>query len=81
MAGLPFLPRSPRWLAKVGCAEETIKTLADFQSGGDQNDPLVVAKWEEIWTVLQAERESPGGWRKFIQRGMWKRTLAGMSAQ
>ena len=81
MAGLPFLPRSPRWLAKVGRTEEAIKTLADIQAKGNQDDPLVIAEWEEIWTVLQAERESPKGWRKFVQRGMWRRTLAGMSVQ
>jgi MFS family permease len=81
MAGLPFLPRSPRWLAKVGRTEEAIKTLADIQAHGNQDDPLVIAEWEEIWTVLQAERESPKGWRKFVQRGMWRRTLAGMSVQ
>jgi MFS family permease len=81
MAGLPFLPRSPRWLAKVGRTEEAIQTLANIQTGGNIDDPLVVAEWEEIWTVLQAERESPHGWRKFIKKGMWKRTLAGMSVQ
>ncbi|KAL4870819.1 hypothetical protein BDV12DRAFT_184185 [Aspergillus spectabilis] len=31
--GLPFLPRSPRWLAKAK---------------GNRDDPLVVAEWEEI---------------------------------
>lgn len=41
--------------------------------------PLVVAEWEEIWTVLQAESEGGKGWRKFIHNSMWKRTLAGMS--
>lgn len=81
MMGLPFLPRSPRWLAKVGRDEEAIQTLADIQAGGNIHDPLVVAEWEEIWTVLQAERESPKGWRKFVYRGMWRRTLAGMSVQ
>jgi hypothetical protein len=81
MAGLPFLPRLPRWLAKVGRTEEAIKTFAEIQANGDEHDPFVVAEWEEIWTVLQAERESPKGWRKFIYRGMWKRTLAGMSVQ
>jgi MFS family permease len=81
MAGLPFLPRSPRWLAKVGRTEEAIKTLADIQAHGNQDDPLVIAEWEEIWTVLQAERESPKGWRKFVRRGMWRRTMAGMSVQ
>ncbi len=79
--GLPFLPRSPRWLAKVGREEEAIQTLADIQAGGNKDDALVIAEWQEIYTVLVAERESVRGWRKFISNGMWKRTLAGMSVQ
>ena len=82
MLGLPFLPRSPRWLAKVGRNEEAIRNLANIQAGGNIDDPLVVAEWEEIWTVLAAERESPAGlfgFKKFIYKGMWKRTLAGLS--
>jgi Sugar (and other) transporter len=78
---LPFLPRSPRWLAKVGRTEEAIKTLADIQADGNIDDPLVVAEWKEISSVLAAERESAPGWRKFIYHGMWRRTLAGMSVQ
>ncbi|KAJ2890584.1 hypothetical protein MKZ38_001650 [Zalerion maritima] len=81
MIGLPFLPRSPRWLAKVGRDAEAIQTLADIQSGGDKTDPVVVAEWEEISTVLAAEREAQRGWRKFFYNGMWKRTMAGMSVQ
>ncbi|KXJ95313.1 general substrate transporter [Microdochium bolleyi] len=81
ICGLPFLPRSPRWLAKVGRDDEAIQTLADIQADGNINDPKVIAEWEEIATVLAAERESGRGWRKFIRKGMWKRTLAGMSVQ
>ncbi|KAI0851371.1 general substrate transporter [Daldinia vernicosa] len=81
MIGLPFLPRSPRWLAKVGREEEAIQTLANIQAGGNKDDPLVIAEWEEIHTVLNAERESIRGWKKFFVNGMWKRTLAGMSVQ
>ena len=81
MLGLPFLPRSPRWLAKVGREEEAIQTLANIQAGGNKDDPLVIAEWEEIYTVLVAERESIRGWKKFFVNGMWKRTLAGMSVQ
>jgi MFS family permease len=44
MAGLPFLPRSPRWLAKVGRMEEAIQILADIQAHGNQDDHLVVAE-------------------------------------
>lgn len=54
MAGLPFLPRSPRWLARFGRTEEAIKTLADIQAKGNIDDPLVVAEWEEISTVRAA---------------------------
>lgn len=81
MIGLPFLPRSPRWLAKVGREDEAIQILANIQAGGNKDDPVVVAEWEEIYTVLVAEREAIQGWRKFFVNGMWKRTLAGMSVQ
>ncbi|KAI9813290.1 MAG: hypothetical protein M1827_004232 [Pycnora praestabilis] len=81
MCGLPFLPRSPRWLAKVGRTEEAVKTLAKIQAHGNMDNPLVVAEWEEITTQLAAEREGQKGWRKFIKQGMWRRTLAGMSVQ
>lgn len=57
MAGLPFLPRSPRWLAKVGREKEAIAVLAAIQAGGNIDDPLVVAEWDEISSVLAAERE------------------------
>lgn len=79
--GLPFLPRSPRWLAKVGREREAIKILANIQAGGNESDPLVVAEWEEIVTTMRAELEAGHGWRTFVKKGMWKRTLAGMSVQ
>ena len=81
LAGLPFLPRSPRWLTKVGRTEEAIQILARIQARGDVNDPLVVAEWEEITTVLAKEREGQQGWRRFLFNGMWRRTFAGTSVQ
>jgi hypothetical protein len=81
MIGLPFLPRSPRWLAKVDRVEEAIHVLANIQAGGNLEDPYVIAEYEEIITVLTAERLAPSGWRKFVNNGMWKRTLAGFSVQ
>jgi hypothetical protein len=56
-------------------------TLAKIQAGGNVNDPLVVAEWEEITTVLAAERLAGKGWRKFFHNGMWRRTAAGFSVQ
>ncbi|PGH06949.1 hypothetical protein AJ79_06423 [Helicocarpus griseus UAMH5409] len=81
MIGIPFLPESPRWLAKVDRSEEAIKTLAKIQADGDPNDPLVVAEWEEITTVLALERQSGGGLGIFFKKGMWRRSMAGISVQ
>lgn len=81
MCGLPFLPRSPRWLAKVDRTDEAIKTLANIQANGNVNDPLVVAEWQEITSVLALERQAGSGWQKFIKNGMWRRTMAGVSVQ
>ncbi|KAI4146043.1 MAG: hypothetical protein L6R39_003617 [Caloplaca ligustica] len=79
---IPFLPRSPRWLAKVGRNDKAITILARIQTGGNQDDPRVVAEWQEITTILAAEREAPySGWRRFVKDGMWRRTFAGMSVQ
>jgi hypothetical protein len=74
MCGLPFVPESPRWLAKGDMVEEAIATLANIQAHGDKNDPLVQAEWEEITTTLAAERAAAKGWRKFVYNGMWRRT-------
>lgn len=80
--GLPFLPRSPRWLAKVGRDKEAVETLANIQANGDIEDPLVITEWEEIQRVMIAEKEAGRqGWRKFFIHGMWRRTLAGVSVQ
>lgn len=81
MVGLPFLPRSPRWLAKVDRQDEAVHVLANIQAGGNLEDPYVIAEYEEIMAVLIAERLAPAGWRKFVVNGMWKRTLAGFSVQ
>lgn len=81
MIGLPFLPESPRWLAKVDRTEEAIHVLANIQAGGDLEDPYVIAEYEEIITVLTAERLAPKSWRKFVYNGMWRRTLTGFSVQ
>jgi MFS family permease len=81
MCGIPFLPRSPRWLAKVGREKEAIQTLANIQAKGDVHHPLVVAEWDEITTILTTEREGLRGWRRFFKNGMWRRTMAGTSVQ
>lgn len=81
LALIGFLPRSPRWLAKQGRTQEAVDILAKIQANGDVTDPLVIAEWEEITMTLEAERNASSGWRRFVLGGMWKRTLAGFSAQ
>lgn len=44
MLGLPFILRSPRWLASFGRNEDAIEVFANIQEGGDQDDPFVVAE-------------------------------------
>lgn len=81
LAGLPFLPESPRWLIKKGRVEEAVQIIARIQAGGNEQDPLVVAEFQEIKTVLELERNALPGWKKYIYNGMWKRTFAGVSVQ
>jgi hypothetical protein len=54
--GLPFLPRSPRWLAKVGRDKEAIQTLTNIQAGGNIRDYHHNAGgargWERLAQVL-----------------------------
>lgn len=52
LCGLPFLPRSPRWLAKVGRTEEAVTILANIQAKGDQSDPMVIAGTQNQFSVL-----------------------------
>jgi hypothetical protein len=69
ICGLPFPPRSFRWLVKVGREKEAIETLANIQASGNIKDPLVIAEWEEITAMMRAEQEAGPGWRKFFKVG------------
>ncbi|KAL4765562.1 uncharacterized protein BDW70DRAFT_156042 [Aspergillus foveolatus] len=88
-SGCSFIPNTAsfrtawgiQFLAKVDRSEEAIATLANIQAGGNRDDPLVNAEWEEITMVLQAERNALPGWRKFVYNGMLKRTLAVFTVQ
>lgn len=77
----PFLPRSPRWLARVGRKDKAIEILASIHAKGNEQDSLVIAEWEEIMEALEIERNNNLGWRAFFINGMWRRSLAGLSVQ
>lgn len=44
LAFLPFMPRSPRWLASMDRWDEATVVLADLHAKGNQNDPVVIAE-------------------------------------
>lgn len=67
--------------SQVGRDEEAFDVLSRIQAGGNKNDALVIAEWDEIQYTMRLEREGPKGWRKFISNGMWRRTFAGVSVQ
>lgn len=78
------------YLSPSVCDSTSVKKLgnvvaninpAGVQAGGNRNDPLVVAEWEDIQMTIAAERAALPGWRKFVYRGMWKRTVAGFTVQ
>lgn len=48
MVWLPFMPRSPRWLASKDRWDEAIEILARLHGRGDKSDPVVVAQVREI---------------------------------
>lgn len=48
MAFLPFMPRSPRWLANKDRWDEAIEILARLHGKGDNLDPVVLAQTREI---------------------------------
>ncbi|EXJ95292.1 hypothetical protein A1O1_00412 [Capronia coronata CBS 617.96] len=58
LAGLIFLfPESPRWLMDHGKREKALKTLAQLHSHGDEQDPWVVAEYEQIQSSIDLEHE------------------------
>lgn len=56
---LPFLLGSRPWLANVDCVGEAIGILGTINAKMDENDPLVVAEWDDITQILEAERSVP----------------------
>lgn len=50
---LPFMPRSPRWLAGRGRWDEALDMLALLRAGGDRLDPGVVAEMRLVTERVQ----------------------------
>ncbi|OAA72233.1 Sugar/inositol transporter [Cordyceps fumosorosea ARSEF 2679] len=55
LCAVPFLPRSPRWLASKERWEEASKTLALLRSDGDESDEAVISELEAIRSRIRLE--------------------------
>ncbi|KAF2464244.1 putative sugar transporter [Lindgomyces ingoldianus] len=52
---VPFMPRSPRWLASKDRWEEAHDVLAILHAKGDRLDPLIIAELREIREQVELE--------------------------
>lgn len=53
LACLPFIPRSPRWLASKNRWDEAIEILANLHARGNELDPIVIAQVREIQVKIE----------------------------
>jgi len=69
MAALPFIPRSPRWLASKDRWEEAVEILASLHAEGNQHDPLVLTEIRQIREKIELERQSKDmSWLELFNR-------------
>ncbi|KAK5116104.1 hypothetical protein LTR85_009386 [Meristemomyces frigidus] len=52
-----LFPESPRWLIDHGRQEEGLRTLARLHSNGNENDPWVIAEYDQIRDMIAFEHE------------------------
>jgi len=80
-AGSMLMPESPRWLIDTDKDEEGMRVIADLH-GGDLDDPIAIAEFQEIKGKVHEDRESGEDrsyrmmWRKYTRR-----VLLAMSSQ
>lgn len=78
---IPFMPRSPRWLASKGRYEEALEILALIHAKGDASSPAVQAEFREIQESIEAERGEGSGFIDLFRGRMFYRTHLGVFTQ
>ena len=78
-----FFPESPRWLIDHGKHEKGLAVLAQLHSHGNQNDPWVVAEYEQIREQVAFEHETEAKSYKelFVDKSCFRRLVIGTALQ
>lgn len=81
LAFIPFMPRSPRWLASKDRWEEAHDVLALLHAKGDRMDPLVLAELQQIKEKIFFERDTGStSWLELVKPRNVMRTQAAVCA-
>ncbi|KAF2173795.1 hypothetical protein M409DRAFT_48719 [Zasmidium cellare ATCC 36951] len=81
LACIPFMPRSPRWLASKDRWEEAHDVLASLHAKGNRLDPLVLAELNQIKEKIFQERDyGSTSWLELFKRRNIMRTQAAVCA-
>jgi hypothetical protein len=57
LAGIYWVPESPRWLLDKGKNEEALNMLGYYHAGGDVSHPTVQFEFKEIRETIRLEKE------------------------
>ncbi|KAL3476994.1 general substrate transporter [Aspergillus californicus] len=66
MAGVFFLPESPRWLIANGRAEDAKKVLVTHHANGQEGDTLVELEYAEMKSVIEADMAIKTPWKALV---------------
>ena len=78
-----LFPESPRWLIDHGRHERGLEVLAQLHAHGNQNDPWVLAEYEQIREQLAFEHDNEAQSYKelFVHKSSFRRLVIAMALQ